>query len=580
MANIFNSVVASKPRRSAFNLSHEVKTSGRFGSLIPVLCQEVLPSDKWKFSTESFTRFAPTQAPIMQRINTFEHYYFVPNRILWKGWERFISPSEHDDERPVMPSLLFDDVPSDLSGDEQSELLSLFQVSGLADYLGMNFILSNDVNDLWTSGMKINLLPIMAYNLVWFEYYADENQLDVRRMRDMMSDLADLGEIKVSGLTSDVLDEIVFLFKVKQRAWEKDYFTASLPNTQRGDEITLGAQEANMPAMYVPNNIGVSVNRAAQLDGSAVGQTGAIGSNALLDDQIANVNDNFNPPSVVPVKLVGSTTEEPQVVDNEGNPISQTSIEVNPVTINELRRAIKLQEFLEKSMRGGYRLIEQIKAHFGVTSSDARLQRPQFLGGDMQKVIVSEVSSTADTIESTNGKALGTYSGHLTEIGNTKRRSFYSEEHGWIICLFSCLPRTSYMQGMPKQYQRFDWLDFAWPEFSHLGEQEVKVGELYNTVNQGYREKVFGYQSRYAEYKYIPSQIHGAFRNKYQFWTMARRFSSLPALSRQFIECQYDDTSITDAFTIADASSDYLFINLYHKITCVRPLPRFGVPML
>lgn len=582
--SIFNSVLVNKPRRSAFNLSHEVKTSAKFGVLTPVLCQEVLPSDKWKISTESFTRFAPTLAPLMQRINTFEHYYFVPNRILWRGWERFISPSEKDDERPITPSLIFDGFGEDLPVSDYSDFKAALTVtSTVLDYLGINLrVLAGKSNqDFFNSGLEFSLLPIFAYNLIWLEYFADENQVAVREWRDRMLDFADLGQIKTSSLTEEQKEFIEWLITPKLRAWEKDYFTSALPNTQRGADITIG--EAN--TLHLKANVdGAFVDSSTAFVDPSSTPPGGYGLGVLhLDGQetatqiYGNDGTAMSPAPEITIRGEVITPSVP-VKDSETDADPVT----NPVTINELRRAIKLQEFLEKSMRGGYRLIEQIKSHFGVTSSDARLDRPQFLGGDMQRVIVSELASTADTFnqETNSGSTLGEYSGRLTEVGNTKRRSFFSEEHGWIFCIFSCIPRTSYCQGLPRQFTRLDWLDYAWPEFAHLGEQEVKSKELYLTTSNLTNDKVFGYQSRYAEYKTIPSQIHGSFASNLSYWTMARRFSALPELSREFIEVQPNDSSITDAFTVTNAAEDYLFLNLYHKITCVRPLPKFGVPML
>lgn len=578
--SIFSDVISYKPKRTAFNLSHEVKTTAKFGTLTPILCQEVLPSDRWKISTESFTRFAPTLAPIMQRINTFEHYYFVPNRIIWRGWEKFISPNENDLERPVMPSLLLDDVPQEMSSANAGLLkLTLTSESTLLDYLGINTgnMLTDSATEFFQSKVKFTLLPLFAYNQIFLDWFADENQIDVRIFRDKMLDFADLGEIKVSEMTDDQVEFFLWLIDPKQRAWEKDYFTSALPNTQRGEDVTLGT--GTIEAYTEVGNTEVTVDK---VNGTQTDPTGtyAVGYNVTAQQSGDSELGSFNQGTGAQgnITLSGKTNQNlVQLQDADGN-----LPEVNPVTINELRRAVKLQEFLEKSMRGGYRLIEQIKSHFGVTSSDARLDRAQFLGGDMQKVIVSELSSTADTFDSSDssGRVLGQYSGHLTEVGNTKRRTFFSEEHGWIFCLFSCLPRTSYCQGLPRQYTRFDWLDFAWPEFAHLGEQEVKNKELFLDTSDVQNEGTFGYQSRYAEYKYIPSQIHGSFRTNLAYWTMSRRFSTPPALSRQFVEVQPNDGSITDAFTVVDAKNDYLFLNCYHKITCVRPLPRFGVPML
>lgn len=582
MSNIFNTTLGYKPKKSAFNLSHEWKSTGKFGNLMPCLCREVLPSDKWRFSTESFTRFAPMLAPVMHRINTFQHYFFVPNRIIMPNWEDFISPNGVEEQnRPIMPSLVFD-----WDGTTQSEFVnSLFQkyfgVGSVADFVGVNIQHGLDGQFFFQSNIKFQLLPFLAYQHIWLEYYADENVYDIRAIKKRLLEYAKLGEISLQELAEryefDALFVNTFFFDVfgmRHRAFEKDYFTSALPNTQRGAEVAIGAYGSfDMSGAKVNiDPIPVDVDRI-HAQGSS--QSPTLPTNTSIDTGISTYSDGSVSISVDGenyAHLKGKTEAA------QGSLEDGSEIPINPVTINELRRAVKLQEFLEKSMRGGYRLIEQIKAHFGVISSDARLDRPQFLGGDMQKVMISEVTSSAGTEDAT----LGEYSGHGTEIGNTKRRKFFSEEHGFIFCIFSCTPRTAYSQGLERQLTRFDWLDYAWPEFAHLGEQEVKNKELY--IGVGGRgednDKVFGYQSRYAEYKTIPSQIHGDFKGNLDYWTLTRQFADTPFLSRDFIEVSPQDDSLTRIFTVEQSESDYLYINLYHRITCSRPLPKFGVPML
>lgn len=589
MSNIFNTTLGYKPKKSAFNLSHEWKSTGKFGNLMPCLCREVLPSDTWKFSTESFTRFAPMLAPVMHRINTFQHYFFVPNRIIMPNWEDFISPNGVEEQnRPIMPSIVFD-----WDGNTEREYVNqllekYFGVGSLADFLGVNVQhLRTPLGwnlDLPSSLVKFQLLPFLAYQHIWLEYYADENVYDIRAIKKRLLEYAKLGEISLQEMLERYPNDALFVntfffdvFGMRHRAFEKDYFTSSLPNTQRGAEVaigSIGSVDLGGAKVHI-DSTDVEVTHA----GSPGVAKGLVGWNNLDSQgdshlQIARVNSEGTELFNGPVTLTGQTKEAQGTLDDD------TQIPINPVTINELRRAVKLQEFLEKSMRGGYRLIEQIKAHFGVISSDARLDRPQFLGGDMQKVMISEVTSSAGTDDAT----LGEYSGHGTEIGNSKRRKFFSEEHGFIFCLFSCTPRTAYSQGLEKQLTRFDWLDYAWPEFAHLGEQEVKNKELFVGAtlwsDTNLNEQVFGYQSRYAEYKTIPSQIHGDFKGNLNYWTLTRTFEETPRLSRDFIEVRPEDDSLNRIFTVEQSESDYLFINLYHRITCSRPLPKFGVPML
>lgn len=603
--SIFSIEPSRKVRRTRFHLNHEVKTTARFGEFTPILCQEVLPGDTWKLSTEQFIRFAPTLAPVMHRINAYLHYFFVPNRLLMRdSWETFISPSGFkDEERAELPYLHFDGVTNltEEESDSYLELVTSVVQSRLLDHFGFGFAgewitPQGGGNACCYDGrLKLPLLPICAYWLIMDEFFMDENQNDIRTFKKCLLELCKVGETSVSDLISQRNDKIDYslfgedgvvvflidLMKLCKRCFEKDYFTSALPDTQRGDEVTLGGvMSVNMPKMQVEVGQEVTSGIAEKLDGTEVGQTGAIVSNALDGDKLYNFNENTANPQTVRVVLKGTTTSRGDVVNENGDPIEDTSVDINPITINELRRAVKLQEFLEKSMRGGYRLIEQIFAHFGVKSSNKLLDRPQFLGGNVNPVTVTEITGTAGT----DITHLGEYSGHLQSFGGSRVHKFRSEEHGWLFCFLSVLPRTNYCQGIARQFQRHDRFDFAWPEFAHLGEQEVWMNELYNGAQTELDydpHETFGYQSRYAEYKYIPSQVSGDFKkeNGLAYWTLARRFGEKPTLSNEFLQCSPTDENNTDIFTIQD-ESDYLYCQFYHKIMAKRCLPKFGVPML
>lgn len=604
MANIFNFEPSRRVRRTKFHLNHEVKTTARFGELTPILCQEILPGDTWKLQTEQLIRFAPVLSPVMHRCNAFLHYYFVPNRLLMQDrWEEFISPNGlPDEERPELPYIHFDGT-SGLTPTQDEAYVSLFDAiynSRLLNHFGINFASHKDewYGDAASVGafdgrFALPLMPICAYWLVMQDYYLDENQNDLRQIKKCLIELCKVGECSAKDLISEQVeidysvfgdDGVVgFLIKILdlcKRAYEKDYFTSALPTTQRGADVTLGGVQkienayaavggltTHSDSVEVDGNVnaiyGLGVDKRA---GEVASQLQAIQSSSPTNVQDASIRGTLD------------ANQLAQVGDENGQPI-----EINPITVNELRRAIKLQEFLEKSMRGGYRLIEQIFAHFGVISSNKLLDRTQFLGGASNPVTISEVTGTAGT----NITHLGEYSGHMQSFGGSRTIKFFSEEHGWLFCFLSVLPRTNYCQGISKQFQRHDRFDFAWPEFAHLGEQPVWMNELWNGVyddsGQGaYNDphETFGYQSRYAEYKYIPSQVSGDFvRGNLDYWTMVRRFAEKPTLSNEFIQCDPLDEANTDIFTIQD-DSDYLYCQFYHKILAKRCLPKFGVPML
>ena len=230
-----------------------------------------------------------------------------------------------------------------------------------------------------------------------------------------------------------------------------------------------------------------------------------------------------------------------------------------------------MQEWLEKNARGGTRYIESILSHFGVKSSDARLQRPEYITGVKSPVIISEVLNTTGE---DGGLPQGTMAGHGIAVSSGKSGSYYCEEHGFIIGIMSILPKTAYQQGIPKQFLKKDTLDYYFPSFANIGEQEVKNNELFAYTASA--EDTFGYVPRYAEYKYMPSRVAGDFRTTLDYWHLGRIFETQPALNQTFIECKPENT--TRIFAVEDGT-DPLFCHVLNKIQAVRPMPKFGTPM-
>ena len=241
-------------------------------------------------------------------------------------------------------------------------------------------------------------------------------------------------------------------------------------------------------------------------------------------------------------------------------------------TINELRRAFQLQKWLERNARSGSRYTEVLRAHFGVKSSDARLQRPEYLGGGRQKVSISEVLQTSETSENS---PQGEMAGHGISIGNTNRFKAFFEEHGYVMGIMSVLPRTAYQQGIPKHLQKFDRFDYYWREFAHIGEQEIKYSEIMvRNTSQG-NNATFGYAPRYAEYKYIPSTVHGDMKDTLRAWHLGRYFETVPALNASFVKA---DPS-TRIFNV-QGNYHHLWAHIYNNVKAIRPMPVFGEPGL
>lgn len=517
-------------------MSHDVKLSLDMGKLVPVACMEVIPGDKWNINSETLLRFAPMVAPLMHKVNVTTHWFFVPNRIVWPGWERFITANNGNQEIPSPPYMQF-------IGDEVPTPSNIFEVKkgSLADYLGL------PVGEIDTTKERISMIPFAGYSAIYDEYYRDQNLQP--RIRDSYrfdeEYLVDGANQVTPGAYDDGNAEYGSL---QRRSWQHDYFTASLPFAQKGDAVTLPIADAGvLPVKH----------SALPLFGQ--------------DKASWDVDYNGTPPNT------GTATVEvePNMEVPDGGLYVDASIDA--ATINDLRRAFKLQEWLEKMARGGSRYIEQILVHFGVKSSDARLQRPEFLGGSKQPVIVSEVLQTAQDSSSTEALTpLGTMAGHGISAGRGSNIRYTAEEHGYIFGIMSVTPLTAYQQGVHKHWTRRTHLDYAWPSFAHIGEQEVLNKELYFDSSDGLNDETFGYVPRYSEYKYMASRVAGDFRENLAFWHLGRIFESRPALNAEFIECK----PRKDIFAVQDAGTQNLWSHVYHSIRVTRRLPKYGTPTL
>jgi len=499
MKNLFNSIKLTKPQKNSFDLSHDVKLSTKMGQLTPILTLECVPGDKFTLGCESLVRFAPLIAPVMHRMDVSMHYFFVPNRILWSNWEKFITDANSGVVAPFLPM-------NTLAGGWTPEIQNYF------DYLGV------PPRPNGSSAQNINALPSAAYQCIYNEYYRDQNlQTPVNYKL-------------VDGSNNANAD----LFFMRNRAWEHDYFTSSLPFAQKGAavDIPIGLVEGDLP-VYLNSASGTSLNGT---------------------------------PSSVNVAAQGGRTDVPA----DSLYADTSNAEIEPTTINDLRRAFRLQEWLEKNARGGTRYIESILSHFGVRSSDARLQRPEYITGVKTPVVISEVLNTTGE---DGGLPQGNMAGHALSISSGKSGSYYCEEHGYIIGIMSVMPKTAYQQGIPKTFLKNDTLDYYFPSFANIGEQPVTNNEIYaytSTAND-----TFGYVPRYAEYKYMPSRVAGEFRTTLDYWHLGRIFATQPALNSAFIECKPEDT--TRIFAVEDGT-DPLYCHVYNKIQAVRPMPKYGTP--
>lgn len=531
-------VELTRPQRSTFDMSQERRLSTRMGRLTQVYCAEVLPGDYWWGKTEIMMRLAPLLAPIFARVNVFVHWHFVPNRLLWKDWEPFITGGRLGAEVSVPP------VPPNVTlGFVGGRAKSLMAKSTLSNYLGIPPML--DATAIAYGSRSIDLMPFAANYRIWYDWYRDRNY-----------DADDTILPLPSGVNA-VAATIDALMATRKRSWESDYFTSAQTGTQRGSEVLMPIQASgNATPTYLAQ---ATVHDAAgSLQGGLVTAAGTPGNLQVSGTQVVGTRGIRNIASIA-VNVTSSS-----------------------VSINDFRQAYAIQVWLERNQLAGSRMSESIQAHFATRTSDQRLQYAEYLGGGKTPVQISEVVATAWSNDGTTDVPQGNMAGKgISYSANNNSFKYSAEEWGFLVATMSVMPRTSYKQGLPRMFQqRSTFLDYPWPTFANLGEQEVYNWEVFlSTTSMTVLRTdlpLFGYQSRYSDWKQMFSFDSGDFYDNLEFWTLTRKFATQPVLGKTFVE--FDDELNDQIFAVA--AVDTLWCYLYNDVKVKRALPYFGTPKL
>lgn len=570
--SIFSKVGGLKPGLTAFNLSHTNLFDCNFGQLIPVACLETLPGDVFKLDADVVGRLTSAlKSPILSEMDIILEAFYTPTRLLMGRDANFPTPPGEvtfeeflsggaDGSHIGTNSYPLPRVQASFDGSASS-----YNSCGVGDYLGLQ------VNTSISPADSPIQFPWRAYRWIWNEFYRDENLMDPVQVCKWLGDGTDSDS---TNIRLAVYDSLLY------RCWRKDYFTSALPFQQRGTSPALpisGVLPVSLSSLGLGNVKFTSTfpgteNRTFQLTGARSGL--AENTNTGNVDYLGDfaISQNYNNPFNLN-GLTGDVTSSVGTVD-----LSNAAT----FDVNQIRTAFQVQKWLERNARGGVRYTEYLRSHFGVAPSDARLQRPQFIGSIKSPWIVSEVLQTSETNSTVTPQ--GNQAGQAINLSRGRLGNFRSYEYGYIMIFCSVVPKALYQQGIPRWMSRKTNLDFYSPEFAHLSEQAVLNKEIYYNSNDA--SGTFGFQPIWNEMRFVPSRVSGHLRTgasnySFDYWHFGRSFSSTPSLDATFLSIGKSESSKRELMRVFAVQNENPFIiNVGLRIKALRPMPYLSEPGL